>query len=60
VPEKTNRAGDGEKKLTRGSSAGQNYFPGMALKDILSLVAAGIANLKESVLPCALSPIGLP
>jgi hypothetical protein len=35
-------------KLTRGSSAGQNYIPGMALNDILSLVAAEIANLKES------------
>jgi hypothetical protein len=29
-----------KKKLTRGSSAGKNYFPAMALKDILSLVAA--------------------
>jgi len=37
--------------LTRGSAANQNYFPGLALKDVLSLIAAGIASLKESMPP---------
>jgi hypothetical protein len=40
-----------KRKLTRGSSVGQRYYPGMELRDILSLVAAEIANLKEPVNP---------
>jgi hypothetical protein len=48
-----------KRKLARGSSAGQNYIPGMALKDALSIIAAGIANLNESENLCTLSPYAL-
>jgi hypothetical protein len=49
-----------KRKLARRRAVGQNYISGMALRDILSLVAAKIANLKEPVNPVLCRQYALP
>ena len=41
-------SGRGEKEAGRGRVARQSYNSGMALKDVLSLIDAEIATLKEA------------
>ena len=46
---KPNRAGAGEKNLVKSGIASKRYDSGMALKEVIALIDAEIATLKEVV-----------